>query len=111
MVGKNRFASPAGDDFPKAAGDLDYRLIPGNPAEFAGAFRSAAAHRVEQAVGVIYASVEMRHLAADESGRYRIVLRAPDAGDAPFFDAHLERAGVRTIHRAGCLQRSHRNAS
>ena len=107
MVRQNGLGAPAGDDFAEPAGDFADGFLPRNPAKFTGPFRACAAHRVEQPVAVIHAPVEMRDLAADESGRRGMVFRSANAGDAPFFDSNLQRAGVGTIHRAGCAQRRH----
>jgi len=70
--------------------------------KFARALRSDAAQRMLQAIGVMHALGIARHLGADHAGRVGILFGATDPADGvPVDDLDLERAGRRTVVRAG----------
>ena len=86
----------------EARGDLVQRLVPGDARELAGAFRSGAAQRIQQPLGMMDALGVARDLGADDAGRIGLLLRAAHPADAAAVE-HLdvERAGRRAVVRTG----------
>ncbi len=83
-------------------GDQIERVIPRDRRKFARALGADAAQRMLQAIGVMHALGVARDLGADHAGRVSIFFSATNPADgAPVDDLDFERAGRRTVVRAG----------
>jgi hypothetical protein len=101
IVGPDRFRADGALGFQKGFPHPIQRLVPRDARELAGALRTGALQRVEQAIGMMDTFGVARDLGADHAGRIAVVLIPPDPADRAAVDhLHFERAGRRAIVRA-----------
>jgi len=85
----------------QAVRDLVERLLPRDAFELAFSLFADAAHRVQQAVGVVRAFDVARDLRAQHAGRRRMIRIALDLRGHAVLHGHEQRAGIGAVMRAG----------
>ena len=98
-IGHDRLATIGRNDLAPAPADFGDRLVPGDARELPGPFRTYAAQRIKQPVGIGVMVVKILEFHAQTAAGHRVLFVAPDLDQPAVLDLVDHGAGVRAIVR------------